>query len=57
MSVGVWNLFMGLAALGAAVGGMQFPFLGPYGNPALYVLGGILCLLGIVQIVRNRRAS
>jgi hypothetical protein len=57
MSVGIWNLFMGLAALGAAVGGMQFPFLGPYGNPALYVIGGILCLLGIVQIVRNRRAS
>lgn len=57
MTVGVWNLVMGLLAIGAAVGGMHFPFLGPYGNTALYVLGGILVLMGVVQIIRNRRVS
>jgi hypothetical protein len=57
MSVGVWNLVMGLLAIGAAVGGMHFPMLGQYGNTALYVLGGVLAVLGISQIVRSRRVS
>lgn len=57
MGAGVWNLVMGLLAIGAAVGGMHFPMLGQYGNTALYVLGGVLTVLGISQIVRHRRAS
>ena len=57
MGAGIWNLVMGLLAIGAAVGGMHFPMLGQYGNTALYVLGGILALVGIIQIVRRQRAS
>lgn len=57
MSAGVWNLVMGLLAIGAAVGGMHFPMLGQYGNVALYAIGGVLAAIGIYQIVRSRRAS
>jgi hypothetical protein len=57
MSAGVWNLVMGLFAIGAAVGGMHFPMLGQYGNTALYAIGGVLAAIGIYQIARNRRAS
>lgn len=55
MGVGIFNLVMGLAAIGAGLSGRGF-FLTR--EPLhLIILGGAICLLGLYQIVRSRRTD
>ena len=56
MGAGVWNIVMGLAAIAAGASG-QFSLIGTNSSVALIVLGVVFVVWGIIQIVRQRRAS
>lgn len=55
MGVGIFNLVMGLAAMGAGLTGRGL--IGTGSPLHLMILGGAICLLGLYQIVRSRRTD
>ncbi len=54
MGAGVWNLFLGIAAVVAGASG-QFSLVFTNSSTLLMVFGGVIAAYGIFQIVRARR--
>lgn len=55
MGAGVWNIVMGLVAIGAGASG-KVVFIGTDSGLLLMVVGGVFVVWGAYQIVRDRRA-
>jgi len=56
MNAGVWNIAMGVVAIGAGASG-RVVFIGTDSGLLLMVLGAVLVVWGAVQFIRERRAK
>jgi len=54
MGTGIFNLVVGLLALGAGLSG-KFTFVGTNSSTVLVVIGAIIAALGVYQIARSWR--
>jgi hypothetical protein len=56
MRAGVWNLVIGLLAVGAGASG-KFALIGTGSSKALIVIGACIAALGVYQLVKSRRTQ
>jgi hypothetical protein len=56
MRAGVWNLVIGLLAVGAGASG-RFALIGTHSSTALVVIGGCIAALGLYQLVKSRKTQ
>ncbi len=56
MRAGVWNLVIGLLAVGAGASG-RFALIGTHSSTALVVVGGCIAALGLFQLIRSRKSQ
>jgi hypothetical protein len=56
MRPGVWNIVLGLLAVAAGASG-KFALIGTGSTKALIAVGGVIALIGVIQLVRSYRAK
>jgi hypothetical protein len=56
MSAAIFNIIIGLVLIGMGLSG-KFVFIGTNSPAILMGVGGIIVIVGIVQIIRGRRRS